>query len=46
MAERALIEGDVSRSKRKGLVDQVAAVLILQSWLDAQPRAAEPEPTA
>lgn len=46
MAERALIEGDVSRGKRKGVVDQVAAVLILQNWLDAQPRAAGPDPTA
>jgi len=33
-AERALIEGDVSRKKRKHLVDQVAAALFLQSYLD------------
>jgi len=46
MAERALIEGEVSRRRRKGLVDQVAAVLILQSWLDARPRAAASDPTA
>lgn len=33
-AERTLVEADVSRSRRKGLRDQVAAVLILQSHLD------------
>jgi len=33
-AERALIEGNVRRSKRKQVIDQVAAVLILQSYLD------------
>jgi putative Holliday junction resolvase len=37
-AERALLEGDVSRSKRKEVIDQVAASLILQGWLDAQQR--------
>ncbi|MBJ95174.1 MAG: Holliday junction resolvase RuvX [Rickettsiales bacterium] len=35
-AERTLIEGGVRRKKRKQVVDQVAAVLILQSWLDIQ----------
>jgi putative Holliday junction resolvase len=39
-AEQILIERDVSRRRRKGLVDQVAAVLILQGYLDAQPRPA------
>lgn len=33
-AQRALIGGDVSRKKRKKLVDQVAAALFLQSYLD------------
>ena len=33
-AEHALIEGGVSRERRKGLVDKVAAVLILQNYLD------------
>lgn len=37
-AQRALLEGDVSRRKRKEVVDQIAAVLILQGWLEAQPR--------
>ena len=35
-AERALLEGDVSRRRRRGVIDQVAAVILLQSWLDAR----------
>jgi putative holliday junction resolvase len=35
-AERALREGEVSARKRRQLVDQVAAALILQGWLDAR----------
>lgn len=35
-ATRALIEADVGRSQRKKVIDQVAAALILQSWLDRQ----------
>jgi putative Holliday junction resolvase len=35
-AERALLEGDMTRSKRRGTVDRVAAALILQSYLDAE----------
>jgi putative Holliday junction resolvase len=35
-AERALLEADVSRKKRKEVIDQVAASFILQAWLDAQ----------
>ena len=38
-AERALIEGDVSRRHRKELVDKVSAVLILQGYLDARKQA-------
>jgi putative Holliday junction resolvase len=34
-AERILVEADVSREKRKDVIDQQAAVLILQTWLDA-----------
>jgi putative holliday junction resolvase len=33
-AERVLIEGSVGRKQRKAVVDQVAACLILQAWLD------------
>lgn len=39
-AERALLEADVSREKRRAVIDQVAACLMLQGWLDAQPRSA------
>jgi putative Holliday junction resolvase len=35
-AERALLEGNVSRRKRKKVVDAAAAALMLQSWLDGQ----------
>lgn len=34
-AERALIEADVSRKRRKERIDAVAAQVILQGWLDA-----------
>jgi putative Holliday junction resolvase len=34
IAERALLEGNVSRKKRKEHVDKIAAALILQNWLD------------
>lgn len=34
-AERVLISADVSRDKRKQKLDQLAAVLILQGYLDA-----------
>jgi putative Holliday junction resolvase len=34
-AERALIEADMSRRKRKKIIDKVAAVLILQGYLDS-----------
>lgn len=33
-AERALIEGNVSRARRKKVIDQVAAAVLLQSYLD------------
>ncbi|MCF0246507.1 MAG: Holliday junction resolvase RuvX [Ileibacterium sp.] len=33
-AEKLLISGDVSRKKRKKVIDQMAAVQILQSYLD------------
>ncbi|RQD70568.1 MAG: Holliday junction resolvase RuvX [Tindallia sp. MSAO_Bac2] len=34
MAERSLIEGDMRRDKRKKVIDTVAAVCILQGYLD------------
>lgn len=37
MAEKVLIEADVSRKKRKAVIDKQAAVLIMQSYLDSHP---------
>lgn len=34
IAERVLIEADVSRKKRKEVIDKQAAIIILQSFLD------------
>ena len=47
-AEQALIHGNMHRRERRQVVDKVAAVVILQSWLDAQARqpAAETEGNA
>ena len=39
-AQRVLLEADVSRKKRREVVDQIAAQLILQGWLDGQSNAA------
>lgn len=33
-AERMLIDADVSRKKRKAVIDKMAAVMILQNYLD------------
>ena len=41
-AQRSLLESNVSRKKRKEVVDQVAAALILQGWLDSRPREEPP----
>lgn len=35
-AERVLLEANVSRKKRKKVIDKVAAVFILQNYLDTQ----------
>lgn len=35
-ANRTLLEADVSRAKRREVVDQLAAQLILQGWMDAR----------
>ncbi|OON99960.1 MAG: Holliday junction DNA helicase RuvA [Epulopiscium sp. Nele67-Bin004] len=37
-AENMLISADVSRAKRKKVIDKVAAVFILQNYLDAKGR--------
>ena len=39
MAERAMLEGDLSRKKRKRRIDTIAAQLILQSYLDSKRKA-------
>ncbi|WLR49954.1 Holliday junction resolvase RuvX [Bacillus tianshenii] len=35
-AERVLLKGDVSRKKRKKVIDKMAAVMILQGYLDSK----------
>lgn len=37
-AERTLLEADMSRKKRKKVIDKVAAIIILQGYLDNQKR--------
>lgn len=37
-AERTLLDADLSRARRKQVIDRVAASLILQTWLDANRR--------
>jgi putative Holliday junction resolvase len=37
-AQRVLLEADMSRKKRKQVIDKVAALLILQGYLDSQAR--------
>lgn len=41
IAEQALLTFDVRREKRRQVVDQVAAALILQLWLDRKRKSAE-----
>jgi putative Holliday junction resolvase len=36
LAQRMLLEADVSRGRRKLRIDKIAAALILQSWLETQ----------
>lgn len=38
-AEELLIAADVSRKKRKGIVDRIAAAILLRSYLEAQDQA-------
>jgi len=37
-ATKSLISADVSRAKRKQVIDKMAAVFILQGYLDSQPQ--------
>jgi len=41
-AEKVLLEADLSRKKRKRVIDKVAAMLILQGYLDSQVRLNNP----
>mgnify|MGYP001816327144 FL=1 len=41
-AEKVLLEADMSRKKRKRVIDKVAAILILQGYLDSQVRLNNP----
>jgi putative pre-16S rRNA nuclease len=45
-AERALVEGGVGRRARRQVVDQVAASVFLQAWLDARKHASARSPEA
>lgn len=38
IAQKAMIEADASRKKRRKSVDKVAAVIILEDWLEANRR--------
>ena len=42
-AERALLEANMGRKQRRGVVDHVAAALILQTFLDARRTREEPQ---
>jgi len=37
-AQRVLLEGDISRKKRRRVIDKMAAMIILQSYLDSLSR--------
>lgn len=39
IAQRAMLEADVSRRKRRKSVDKIAAVVILEDWLEAHRQA-------
>ena len=43
-AQRALLEGDVSRSRRRQVVDKMAAALLLQGYLDYRHHLEDSEP--
>lgn len=45
-AEEVLLEADLSRSRRKQVVDRLAAAVILQAWLESPQRAAGPRGAA
>lgn len=44
-ANDVLLQANVSRQKRKDVIDMLAAQVILQRWLDARPKADSGKPT-
>lgn len=42
-ARETLLEADLSRSRRREIIDSMAAQVILQRWLNSRPRAPEGE---
>lgn len=44
-AEEHLLAADMSRARRKQVIDKLAAAVILQAWLDEQRRMASPAPS-
>jgi putative Holliday junction resolvase len=43
IAEKTMLEGDLSRRKRKKRIDKIAAQLILQNYLDSKKFSSQPE---
>lgn len=43
MAERSLLEADMSRRKRRGTRDRIAAQIVLQGYLDSEHSEAHPD---
>jgi putative Holliday junction resolvase len=43
-AERVLLDADLSRRRRKQVIDKQAAAYILQGWLDQPPVDPDPDP--
>jgi putative Holliday junction resolvase len=43
-AEKILLEGDLSRRKRRKVIDRLSAAIILQGYLDSRPRKGEVQP--
>jgi putative Holliday junction resolvase len=41
-AQEVLLEADVSRARRREVVDRIAAAVILRRWLDARPARGAP----
>ena len=46
LAERYLLSADLSRQKRKNIIDRLSAQIILQDYLDSQHQPAYPQKEA